>query len=248
MFLRNFVFERTWQMSKKRIADIMKNPDNYGSSEEQWSFTQITRALKTDGNEKRKAELCLASLDGLEVDGKRHHERAVKWNGTAPVFRLRVLSRQACHEDKDGNRLWWRQDAKQFNGTESDIVVSHDDAPVAGDIVRCKIDMEPFNDEGKRMSTSDQEALIHEGREITNYNRFDVDKNSCITVGYPDVMMLLNKNGERLAFPQFQKMDRRNKADRKITNWLFREVFSQKRGRKPITQGASNEPSTTDAH
>lgn len=237
--LNQLVITRGRQTNYSAAKALMAVKSNYGPGDNQWSITSIMQTRTAGGPSKIKAETCLAVIDGLMADGKRHPEEALKINGIPPLFMLKVLSRQACARSIDGKKIINRN---PVYGEEDAIVVKYGDLPIIGDVVRCKSSMKAYNEYGERIGTADQESMRMRDIELSNYNEFVIDENGIIIVGYPDVYQLLTKGGERITFPQFKKIDNKDKEKRRITNWLFREVFVRPQAKEehPIDQRQRN--------
>lgn len=176
-------------------------------------------------------------LDGVDNEEERTLERLMDDDGREFRFRLKVLSRFACCEDKKGRKIYMYKQAVENSYDENSFVPDVKDLPKQGDIVEWKgKDIKVDPDTGKRVDARTFKRWAYQGQRPNRYNRYTVDKDLCIRVPYPDVIMMLNKHGVKCCFPRFKK---KNRGDhRMITNWYFQEVpidYTTKKDDKKMT-------------
>ena len=210
---------------EKAFADVRKLivPKNYGTDDGQWNMTDLIL-----DDEPRK-HMAYQVLDGVTLKHK-HAPGLLPMQDTDGrgkfLFRLRVLTRQACCKDKEGHRIFVSDEAFETMGGEGDILPSPKDTPHEGDVVEWKGQFRTYDEENGRKVTG---AVLREwaarGIRPESYVEFPVDSDGCIWVSYPHVQMMLRKKGANLAFPKFKKTDKRRRgAQRKLINWWFEEV------------------------
>lgn len=205
---------------------VLLTPEKYW---DEWTLTELIIEEDT------RKFTAFQVFDGVQADG-------TIWPDSRPVipFRLRVLTRQACIEDKKGNKIWERHEARDAVGSPSDIVPDHDDPPEPGDIVEIKgrrITHDP--DTGKIVDAKILKKWAVRGKRPEQYDRFIVDNDGCITVYWPHAKRMLERYGKQISKARFRRLDKRDKTKRKITNWRFEEVAPDFRG----PSSKSNKPS-----
>jgi len=194
------------------------------SADEGWS---VTDALLEGG---KIGAGILQSLGSRDLQGD---PKAVGDELPIKNIKLKVLSRQACICDADGNILNTENKEKPMSidpflmtapGPETE--------PVQGDIVLAKgglrkdmMRMQPL-----KISTFERQHMHDPKPWKTGKRNFFiecvVDADGCISV-HPDIAaQLLTRNGERLVWPKFKSPNSNNvgKPQRQLSNWLFREV------------------------
>lgn len=232
---------QVYQELKKRITEA--NYGDHKKDENRWSLTELIQSTN------QRKYTALEVLEGRQLDGKVFPDMAVDIK-----FKLRVLSRQAVYKDKNGQRVFLNPAGRDNVGDPDDIIVLQPDTPVEpGDVIRVKGRPKREDEEGQPLDIHSRNRMSMYGEDMYIFHEFVVDKDGCIEVGYPHAYIMLQKNGKRLAFPQFEKGQR----PRRVTAWLYEEVFETdakpKRSRKKRaenTKGMSNEQSieTGDTH
>jgi hypothetical protein len=196
-------------------------PQNYGFSPGNWNISDAI--LDSDS---RKFFIYMI-LDGVTPRGKRHAGMMPlqEPSGGNFLFKLRVLSRQACCRDADGNKIHESDESLENLGVDTDILPEYFDKPAEGDIVEWKGAFKQYDSErGKKVNNSILREWAAMGIRPEEYVEFTVDSDGCIMVPYPFVQSMLRKKGERLTFPKFGKINRASRSKRKLTNWWFKEV------------------------
>lgn len=165
--------------------------------------------------------ICYSILEGKNTKGIMYPE-----NVSTLKFRLEVLTRQACVSDKDGNKIWLSDEARDFYGDKKDIVPDYSEAPEPGDIVECKGRRKEQDENGREVDASITKKWARNGIRECEYFKYKVDEDGCISVPFIQALTMLTKHGKRIAQPQFKKMNRMKKASeqRRLTNWWFEEV------------------------
>ena len=190
-------------------------PQNYGNGEGQWSLSDLIHS-----SDNRKT-IAYWILDGVNSKGERGP-------GIRPLnieFRFKVLSRQACCRDRNGNAIWFKEESKLESGSPDDIVAEVNDKPLPGDVVEVKGEAEEFDENGKEIDSRVLRRWAYQGRRPEIYHEFIVDDDGCISVPYPYALTMLTKHGKKITYPRFRKRARNDKTQRQITNWFFEEVF-----------------------
>lgn len=154
-------------------------------------------------------------------------------------FRLQVLTRQACCENKHGDRMWSNEEAREIQGEESDLLPNYDELPHKGDIVEWKGHARSYDPETEKpVDSKILKRWAAQNKRPNDYHRFEVDGDGCITVRYPQVLEMLSRKGVKSSKPRFRKVHRRDRKDqkrRRLTNWWFKEVPAKfKKPRKAI--------------
>lgn len=210
---------------------------NYGIGEDCWTLTELI-------NERSNvAESACRIIAGVDMYGREVGAGSVKdEDGRTLRYKLRVVSRQACTETKDGRGINnWDPTDCELENDNNEICPNPEDLPEEGDRVWIKgdpITHDPISGERlikkyKMAMKSRMEAEL--GRQIKpelalyNYTKVSVDKDGCITVGFNHAMQLLTTKGKRLVLPQFSSGRRRPENTRQITNWHFEEVPPKKK-------------------
>ena len=150
----------------------------------------------------------------------------------APVIsiRLRVLARQACCRDKDGNRIWHKKVAFEQHGESTDLLPEYTEAPKAGDVVEWKGPAKTHNPEtGKPVDGRMIKAWARQGIRPEDYYEYVVDSDGCITVPWLTALRMLLGKGKNTTKPRFRKVDKSDKEKRKIVNHWFQEEFKKPR-------------------
>lgn len=232
---RNRIFvELKQKITHQNYGDYTKDP-------EKWCITELIK-------EKNPAKfIALEILEGRNQKGIVFPDQAVKGPvGLQMTFKLRVLSRQACYADKDGNRIFVNPDAVTNVGNLDDIVVlKPEEPPKPGDVIRIKTRPRDLDENGEEVTLQIRNMWVAYGEDEYLYVNFEVQKDLTINVPYPYVKSLLEKAGFRIAMPQFSKGHR----PRRVTQWLYKEVFptdepqKKKRQRKP--KEVTHEPQAT---
>jgi hypothetical protein len=168
------------------------------------------------------------------------------------LFRLQLMTRQACDMDAQGNRLV-KNPCEVGHQSEVLNCVKFEDKPLPGDIVRIKgdrFDNDPMT--GKKLtSRAVRDAAQQQGRDLFAYDTYEVDEDGCIDVEFEHCLELLTKWGHRIAGPQFQRLNTNKKDERgnldkaqiKITNWRFKEVADDfSIGEKPGRASGNDRP------
>ena len=197
------------------IAGLRKviTKQNYGFGPGQWNMTGVIQEQDI-----RKYHI-YQIIEGIDAEMKRDTLRGIRMD-----FRVKVLTRQACCRDKEGHTIWQRQQALENLGMDGDFVPEFNDPPQPGDVVEWKGAAKTEDEYGNPVDSKTIKRWAQRGIRRQEFEEFIVDEDGCISVHYPFILSMLKKHGERIAFPQFRKVDNKSKNKRKITNWQFREV------------------------
>ncbi len=219
---------------------IITSP-RYGWADGEWNLTEL---INTEDSRKFVA---YQIFEGARNDGTVEPGAALKGADGLPFrFRFQVLSRQAVCKDKDGNKIWWFDEAKLTSGEENDIIPLDTDPPKPGDVVECKGDMITSDpDTGAPMSSKKYKAWARQGKRPHHYIEFIVDEYGCINVPYPHALSMLQKSGFRIAYPKHRKVNRQN-PKRRITNWWFKEVPQDFKGKQRKTRSDKGQARISD--
>jgi hypothetical protein len=219
------------QEIEARLRQIIRG-DNYGIGKDCWTLTEII-------NERSNmAESARRIIAGIDMSGREVGAGGVKDNEGQPLrYTLRVVSRQACTDAKDGKGInnWNPVESKPENDN-NEYCPNPEEPPKEGDRVWIKGD--PITDDpitGLRLVKKYKLAMkarmeAELGRQIKpelahyNYTKVPVDKKGCIRVSFNHAMQLLTNKGKRLVLPQFSSGNRKSDKERRITNWHFEEV------------------------
>jgi hypothetical protein len=216
---------------------------NYGIGKDCWTLTEII-SERSD-----VAESALRIISGVDIYGKEVGAGSVKDENGLPLrYKLRVLTRQACADTKDGKGInnWNSTESKPENDN-NELCPGPQDPPVEGDRVWIKgdpITHDPITGERlvKRIKLAMKARLEAElGRQVKSelayfyYNKVAVDKDGCISVDLKNAMQLLTTKGKRLVLPQFASGRRVPENTRQITNWRCEEVPPNKQKNSPQT-------------
>jgi hypothetical protein len=211
---------------------LMVRTDTYGIGKGYWTLTEII-------NERSNvAESARNIIAGMNERGLIDNELGLKDNEGQPLrYTLRVVSRQACTDAKDGKGInnWNPIESKPENDN-NEYCPNPEEPPQEGDRVWIKgnpIINDPVTGERlikkyKMAMKARMEADL--GRQIKpelahfNYTKVPVDKKGCIRVSFNHAMQLLTTKGKRLVLPQFASGKRASEKERRITNWHFEEV------------------------
>jgi hypothetical protein len=161
--------------------------------------------------------MCL--VNGVTTRGKRVNNRPMSL--TMDV-KLKVLTRQACHSDKDGVRI-------STDPTSDDMVFDFE-KPKNGDIVRVRTEESLVNKRtGTALSVQEREYAIDNGEPLYDYEDVVVDEDGCITVPAGLAIGMLRMNGKKIRKPSHMKphssiSNQKEAQKRRITNWLYEEV------------------------
>jgi len=233
---------RNKQEIEARLRQIIRS-DNYGIGDNCWTLTEI---INERSNMAESARRIIAGVDmtGREVGGGTLKDA----EGNPMRYKLRVLSRQACIDAKDGKGINnWDSTENRPENDNNEYCPIPDDPPKEGDRVWIKGD--PITEDpitGERLVKKYKMAMkarmeAELGRQIKpelaffNYVKVPVGKDGCIRVGYQHAMQLLTTKGKRLVLPQFASGRRSPENHRQITNWHFEEVPPNKQKKKPTT-------------
>ena len=141
---------------------------------------------------------------------------------TTMRIKIKVLSRQGCHLDADGEEI-------NVRPKDLDMCINPNDKPKEGDIVLVRDGMKVLNKLSKPYEGAERNRDIMTGKSIYHESKYKVDADGCIMVSIKDAFSLLGKAGKRLVMPEFKpKLSGLNRDDRKlerrISNWLYQEV------------------------
>jgi hypothetical protein len=208
---------------------------NYGKDDGQWSITELINERSNAANAARRL------IEGVDQNGRKDGAGHLRGeNGQEFSVKLRVLTRQACMTDKDGNPIdYW--DVTNENEEDGVICPKYTDAPKEGDYVWVKGDpMVNHPDTGKKLQKKDRMALHARRQSELGYDvkpdlalfywtQYPVDADGCITVSYVHAVQLLTTKGKRIVLPEFTTGTKKKSAKDKsvkrfITNWLFEEA------------------------
>jgi hypothetical protein len=231
---------------RQQLSRVM-NPSTYGPGDNEWSLTEI---MKQTPDKKIPA---LMLISGDEPGGRKNPDREFKNNGMPMMFRLKVLTRQACHRDKTGKLICRTDEEFEFDKDQKILVNDSSEKPKPGDVVRWKDRIrEPdtmipassgYNNQEisammaePHLSSSHLDNWKANGEECHIWAEFTVDDDLCILVPFKFAQPMLKQKGFRMpAIPQFMRTDRvkaGEKPKRRITNWWFQEVFDDYRRKK----------------
>jgi len=249
-----FTGAKNAQEARGKMIELIR-PDNYGKADGRWSLTELINERSAE------SQMAIRYVEGVDPAGKKADGGAMKTaDGLEFTVKLRVLSRQACFEDKDGRGIntWDTTDTEPENWN-NEWCPQVGDKPQTGDVVWVKgnqLTHDPAT--GKQLVKRYRLALkarveAQLGRTIkpdvaTHYHsKFTVDADGCITVPYLIAVQLLSRKGRGLVLPQFTEGAGRlkDKKVRQITNWLFEEVTPDEVVKKPKTEPAT-EPDPSD--
>ena len=214
----------------------MISPGTYGFGEDQWTLTEIL--IQSDAHRIPAMQL----ITGDEPNGRQRPDRAFMTNGIPMMFKLKVLSRNACYKDSNGALICASEDENAHFYGKRLVVKSHEEKPVAGDIIRWKDRMRdpdtlimadglptefitPMMIE-PNISVSHLQAWEANGEDSYIYGTFTVDEAGCILCPVKYAQPMLKTKGFRVG-PRFRKMTKvrpGEKPQRRITNWWFEEV------------------------
>jgi hypothetical protein len=188
---------------------------NYGFGPGQWNITDI---IKSDDPRK---DLCMYVFEGKLEDGKVYEDqKLVGLDGNPMLFKLKVLTRQACTNDSDGHRIFKSKSGLDKSGDTGDFVSEFGDLPHPGDEISFKISFKSRDEDGLRMTTSKLMSKVMDGQDIYSRRVCRVDKDLCITLPNPFALSALQRHGYRISFPEWDVQYK----PRKVSNWWFQEV------------------------
>lgn len=227
-----------------RLDEIEKHivDDNYNGSSrgdgKGWSLTDIIQQFKSTGS----APLASCAVGGVTTSGQVVTPISMMYT---LMVKLKVLSRQACYKNKDGEAL--------TNDPTSKKQIRFADQAQKGDVVR--IDRGPAlvnKRDGKALSVYERNYKVNNGEALQDFTYATVDDDGCITVTAGDAMTLLKNKGKRIVFPEHgiahsSIKDTDEGAARRITNWFFEEVSGQYTAKKKRQPKAKTEPAKTEA-
>jgi len=205
---------------------------NYGIGRDCWTLTEMIHERSN------MAESALRIIQGVDMTGRQTGPGELKDESGMPMrYKLRVLTRQACIDDKNGKGInnWDSTEATPENDN-NEFCPGPNEPPKEGDRVWIKGDAmtnDPIT--GERLTKKYKMAMrarmeAEVGRQIKPelayyyYTKVPVDKDGCITVDFNNAMQLLKTKGKRLVLPQFASGRRVPEGTRQITNWRFEEV------------------------
>lgn len=218
--------------AKKRARSSLRKvitAKNYGWDNGEWNLTELVQS-----SDSRKF-LGFEILEGITPDGKKHPGAELKQPGGAGpfLFRFKVLTRQACCRTAEGFKIHQSEESLEFLGDDGDIICDAKDKPVPGDIVEWKGYRKTWDeDQDRDIDTGVLREWALRGIRPEEFIEFEVDDDGCIWVPYPYALSMLQKHGERIAFPEFKKRDKTKRSKRRVTNWWFQEVHPQ----EPLTK------------
>lgn len=208
---------------------------NYGTGPDQWTISEI---IGEDSNASRVAQHIIA---GDPIEGGR----VVQGDLQRRNYRLKVVSRQACKYDKDGNYLQgfdrYDLDGPEFNepAKEGDKIyvkglpiLKDPDDPKKGVTHREKAKMlnrlnMKLLQRGETYKGKPRRAKMEEA--TYEWSVKTVDKDGCIRVGIMDALDMLKTRGYGISFPERRKLQKAKLGEkaipeRIITNWYYLEV------------------------
>jgi hypothetical protein len=218
------------------LAELI-TADNYGNGDGQWSLTELINERSAHAIGARRL------IEGVGDDGQKTDAGPIRAaNGLELAIRLRVLSRQACFEDKDGHGInTWdptELDAENYN---NEYCPKDHEGPDEGDMVWVKgnalrtdpVTKQPLIKKYRMALKARMEAKI--GRTVKaqmathHHDKFKVGADGCINVPYLIAVQLLTTKGRGLVLPRFSSGTAKSKDAkiRQITNWLFEEAHEQ---------------------
>jgi len=209
--------------------------ENYGFANGQWVIADILSMKRADYR-----ILMLQHIEGVDIkSGRSMPARALKGaDGRQAMFRLHVLSRQACLHDKGGNRIGLFDPEVR----SKDVFSAHSDKPQQGDVVEWKGEYKYVDDDtGLALDNLTIMEMRARGERAHEYYPYTVDADGCIMVPYGPAVEMLQRFGKRLVFPEFRKLAK-NETQRKITNWWFTEVGDNYRATKKNKTSNKNNP------
>jgi hypothetical protein len=224
---------------KAAVVDVINKPENFhGDGEDAWTITDSVIV------EDKVSATVLNALIGRNIDGSPLSDGAINFENKV---RLLVLSRQACTCDSNGDLI--NSDEKTFAMDPFlENAPGPDDKPVEGDLVVCKRGLrDGFNKMSPYEISSFERQHWHEkfrwrNGMRNNYKEYKVDADGCINVDTKDAIGLLQRKGERIAFPKFATKNSNRPGDKQrlITNWLYREVSPDYKKPAAATQPSNN--------
>ena len=185
----------------QQLKDELITHKNYGWNDGNWNLTEL--AQEPLG---RVAPFFMAISGANPETGREVYGAQLADPMGFPyfLFRLQVLSRQACVKDKDGNRIG-NVDAME--------------PPEPGDWIEWKgTDKAPRHE--VTMTTSELNTMRRRGERPHEYHEYQLDQDCCVMVPFIHALPMLQRHGERVVFPEF----RGRGGARKIANWRFKEV------------------------
>ncbi len=221
---------------------------NYYSEKnsEGWSLTELIKEPSGGGMH------ALQIIMGHDRKGRTRGDiQPLTDNGLPFLYRLKVLTRQACSRDKDGTIIngWDKdqtEDYEDYQSPDNDFIIvpGPKDEPCEGDIVRIKGDFREKDEDGNLLNKQYREYALENGKDIHHYKDVAIDKDGCITVDFNSAMQLLKLNGMRVVkAPRFRKRDKvkdqKKEPQRQIVNWLYEEVpreYKKKKQQSKNTQ------------
>lgn len=220
------------KQSRKKLMNELRDfitAENYGFGDDNWNLTELIRERSILG------DLAIKIVTGCGVDGKPSapHTSVTQKNNQPLMVRLKVLSRQACHLDKNGAKIngWQRTLTEELRDefTGDVLAPKYNESPQPGDIVKIKGDFKWEDPEsGETLVRANREALRARGGECFHWARYEVDDDECILVTFNDANQELRLRGHRMVNPEFQPRDviadEKKKPQRVIGNWHFKEV------------------------
>lgn len=203
-------------------SDILR-PDNYGTGDGQWTLTEIAQM------DRGKQIPFWQTIAGDDPDsGKPIYGQQLRDidGGENFLFRLQVLSRQACCRDMHGHPI---------------ASASPEDKPIPGDVVEWKSHKRP-SDTGVVVTATDLRTWSYRGIRPHIYAEFRVDADGCIMVPFKFALPMIRKYGERMVFPEHESQG----GSRTVCNWRFREVPRDWRNPAPRLDDSDDDTDTSD--
>jgi hypothetical protein len=164
---------------QRAYSDVRKilKPDNYGFGPGNWNMTDLIR------DEDSRKFHAYQILDGVTAKHKRAPglQPLQDVSGGPFLFKLRVLTRQACCRDKKGNIIWQSEQALEDMGSADDILPDYKEKPESGDVVEWKGQFREWDEDSDRKVTG---HVLREwaarGIRPETYVEFTVDSDGCI--------------------------------------------------------------------
>ena len=210
----------------RQLKKLIKLSD-YGFAQEQWNLSALIL-------EPTFGTRCFQLLAGEQPNGKKTDDGPMMAEDGSPLkFRLQVLTRQACAEDKHGTPInGTKYQTVKASPGDNTLYPDRFEKPEPGDIVKIKKNHRTVDPETNESITPPRRnAMLAKGQEVWIFARKVVDKDLCIWCSLDEAHQLLSLNGARLLkYPEVQRRDKQlddanpPKPQREIANWHFKEV------------------------
>lgn len=203
--------------AKERIRDLI-TAENYGFKEGQWTLTDIITMHRADFKVFAKQ-----IIEGVEREtGTSDMRLQLKdISGQPLLFKIRVLTRQACDRDRKNNPLGLFDKDTYIRSKET--YSKPEDIPQPGDVIKWPGEYIMYNSDGTIINQFQKMEMRARGVPIQYWYEYVADNDLTISVPYMPAIEMLQLRGKRLVNPEFARVDK-NQKRRTITNWFFEEV------------------------